>query len=396
MASVHRRPKSPYWWGRYPVGRGKWDFRSTKLTDRKKALFLVRIYHEKAKGDLPLHQAQKQVSEIYANLNNGQKLPSASIGAFLDKWLERKKAEVSPATLDAYRNTFNQFKKHLGPRADLDLKLLTRDDIVGFRQEKIDEASLATARQHIKKLNVALNDASHEGIILANVGRGLTHLRRDPSTVETRAFTKDEIRRIDEAIDDPEWRGMFLFGLYTGQRLKDVAVAEWAKTNLNDGYIHLFIHKKNRWEKKFLARPLWAHLQWMKKKSHGSALFPRAHSLIKRRGLSNSLSNQFKVFLVRAGLLGKEELSHKSKGKGRSTRRTRKGVGFHSLRHGATSLLKQAGVPHAVAQEIVGHDSKEISQHYTHVGDDAIRSNLDKIPSLHRSVDKPKTKKGKK
>jgi site-specific recombinase XerD len=35
-----------------------------------------------------------------------------------------------------------------------------------------------------------------------------------------------------------------------------------------------------------------------------------------------------------------------------------------------------------VAQEIVGHDSKQISQHYTHIGDEAIRASLDKIPNL--------------
>jgi hypothetical protein len=42
--------------------------------------------------------------------------------------------------------------------------------------------------------------------------------------------------------------------------------------------------------------------------------------------------------------------------------------------------------------EIVGHDSKQVSQHYTHIGDDAIRDALKNFPDL---LGKP-TKKAKK
>lgn len=382
MGSVHRHGNSPFWYGRYPVADGRWVLRSTKLRDKNKALELVRKYHDAVRGNLVLLQAQKQISEIYSNLNQGEKLPTYTIKGYLDRWLKMRKAEISPSTWEAYQNTFDLFSRYLGPRAGLDLKLLTRDDVAGFRQDRIQQTTGSTARQHIKKLNVALNEARREGVILANVGEGLTKVRRDPDAVEVRPFTPEEIRRLDKVLDDPEWRGMFVFGLYTGQRLKDVAMAEWDKVSLKEKTIHLFVHKKNRWEKKFLARPLVSHLETMRKTARGPALFPRAHSLVKRRGRSGILSNQFKKFLVRAGILEKAELSHKSKGKGRSVRRTRKEVSFHSLRHGATSLLKRAGVAHAVAQEIVGHESKQISQHYTHVGDEAIQASLDKIPDL--------------
>jgi integrase len=38
------------------------------------------------------------------------------------------------------------------------------------------------------------------------------------------------------------------------------------------------------------------------------------------------------------------------------------------LRQIAASLLKDAGIPQAAVMELVGHDSKQMSAHYTHVG----------------------------
>ena len=380
MASVHRRSNSPFWYGSYPVGNGKWVLRSTKLTDKKKAVALVQSYHATTKGTLTMLQAQKQIAEIYSNLNTGEKLPSATIGGYLDKWLTGKKAEVSSSTLGSYESTFRFFKKFLGPRSALDIKFLTRDDIVKFRQYRIDTTSPANARQSIKNLNTCLSDARREGIILQHVGEGLTRIKYDPKAVKTREFTTKELEDIEQAIDDPEWKGMFMFGIYTGQRLKDVACAEWANVNFKEGFIRLFVHKKKEWQKKFLAPSLQSYLEGMKKVAKGPHLFPRAYDTIRRKDRSGGLSNQFAVFLVKAGILDKSHTLHRRKARGRNAKRNRTGVGFHSLRHGATSLLKTAGVPHVVAQEIVGHDSKQVSQHYTHVGDEVIRKSLKTIP----------------
>ena len=57
---------------------------------------------------------------------------------------------------------------------------------------------------------------------------------------------------------------------------------------------------------------------------------------------------------------------HRSKGKGRSSQRASNSLSFHSLRHTAVSLLKDAGIPESVVMELVGHDSKSMSAHYTH------------------------------
>ena len=47
-------------------------------------------------------------------------------------------------------------------------------------------------------------------------------------------------------------------------------------------------------------------------------------------------------------------------------------LSFHSLRHTAVSLLKDAGIPQAAVQELIGHDSEQMSALYTHVGREAL------------------------
>ena len=75
-------------------------------------------------------------------------------------------------------------------------------------------------------------------------------------------------------------------------------------------------------------------------------------------------------------------MDHSSKGKGRGARRSQGEVSFHSLRHTAVSLLKDAGIPEAVVIEMVGHDSEQMSAHYTHVGREALEKAAAALPEL--------------
>jgi len=71
-----------------------------------------------------------------------------------------------------------------------------------------------------------------------------------------------------------------------------------------------------------------------------------------------------------------------SKGKGRHAKRAANGLSFHSFRHTAVSLLKDAGIPEAVVMELVGHESKAMSAHYTHVGTEALAKAVATLPAI--------------
>src|SRR6516225_7898581 len=94
---------------------------------------------------------------------------------------------------------------------------------------------------------------------------------------------------------------------------------------------------------------------------------PRSFEIVNaQNGRVGTLSNQFSDLLVAAGprLLR----THQGRGIGRDGKRTGMDTSFHSLRHTAVSLLKDAGIPDAVVMALVGHESAAMSQRYTHVG----------------------------
>ena len=96
------------------------------------------------------------------------------------------------------------------------------------------------------------------------------------------------------------------------------------------------------------------------------SLFPRAASTVTGQfDRVGTLSNQFHDLLVKAGLLPFR--SHAKRSAGRASRRSATELSFHCLRHTATSLMKEAGIPEAVVRDIIGHESKVVSANYTHI-----------------------------
>jgi integrase len=84
--------------------------------------------------------------------------------------------------------------------------------------------------------------------------------------------------------------------------------------------------------------------------------------------------------LAQAGL--REEQTHKGRGIGRNAKRRASKLSFHSLRHTAVSLLKDAGIPQATVMELIGHDSEQMSALYTHVGREALQKAAAALPVL--------------
>ncbi|OLA97339.1 MAG: hypothetical protein AUH19_04600 [Verrucomicrobia bacterium 13_2_20CM_55_10] len=67
---------------------------------------------------------------------------------------------------------------------------------------------------------------------------------------------------------------------------------------------------------------------------------------------------------------------------GRDGHRELSPISFHSLRHTATSLMKNAGINASVVMDIIGHESEAISAHYTHIDEDTKRRAIAKLPRI--------------
>jgi hypothetical protein len=57
-------------------------------------------------------------------------------------------------------------------------------------------------------------------------------------------------------------------------------------------------------------------------------------------------------------------------------------------------LLKNAGIPQAVVMDIIGHESRAISQLYTHVDEPEKRAAMAALPSLEKLLRAAKPPRG--
>lgn len=241
----------------------------------------------------------------------------------------------------------------------------------------------------MKILRVVFEDARRGGYIAENPAKDCKGLAKDKGNGSARRpFTVKEIQSV-LAVADDEWRSMIYFGLYTGQRLGDLARLTWANVDLQAQEIHLRTAKTSRLVRIPICKPLLDHIESLPADDDPKAtLHPRAAGLATVNG--STLSRQFGELLAAAGLSTKK--THEptdEQRKGRASRRNASELSFHSLRHTATSMMKNAGVSPAVVQDIIGHESAEISGHYTHIEGEAKRKALDAMPDINLPVSQP-------
>jgi integrase len=110
-------------------------------------------------------------------------------------------------------------------------------------------------------------------------------------------------------------------GLYTGQRLGDLASLTWAQIDLERDEIALTTRKTGKRLLIPIAAPLREHLLAMESEdSPRGPLHPRAFEIVAaQHGRVGTLSNHFSELLVDAGL--REPRNHKSRGIGRGGKR---------------------------------------------------------------------------
>ena len=235
----------------------------------------------------------------------------------------------------------------------------------------------ATTNLALKVVKMMFRSARLDGFVFEDVAEGVKTVKGN-ATFERRAFTIEEVRRILDVATD-EWRSLVLFGLYTGQRLGDIVALTWSQIDLERDEIRLTTRKTNKPLIVPIAAPLKEHLLEIVADDPRAPVHPRAfQNVASNQGIVADLSNQFGELLISAGL----REAGGGKGVGRSGRRQGQELSFHSLRHTAVSLLKDAGISDAVVMALVGHNTAAMSRHYTHVGKEALANAARSLPEI--------------
>jgi len=384
MASLRKKPNSKYWFACFQLPDGSRVQRSTKETDRKEAMKIANDYERAATARTTETQARRVIQEIYERVT-GRDLPSQTVASFLDSWLETKNVELASSSRETYRAVVADFKTYLGPRQHEELLYVRTADIVGFRDDIAKRVTANSANKKVKILRTALKAAWQAELIADNPADRVPTIKLKRKTFERRAFNLEELKRLFEAAHG-EWKGMIMFGLYTGQRLGDIATLTWHNVDLQHFELRFSTQKVGRRQIIPLAEPLVNFLSAMKAGDQADAyLFPKCAEVVVTKGRTSMLSAQFYEIMVAAGL-AKVRVNKQASKQGRDAKRENNALTFHSLRHSATSILKNAGVSPAVVQEFIGHDSKAVSQNYTHIEMEAMRRATDLMPDVFAEV----------
>jgi integrase len=197
-----------------------------------------------------------------------------------------------------------------------------------------------------------------------------------------RPFTISEVKRLLAAADE-EWRSLILFGLYTGQRLGDLARLTWANVDLQEDEIRLSTSKTGRRQIIPLAPRLRQHIVSLPAGDDPlQPLHPRAFKSVTKSEKVGTLSRQFHELMAQVGLVASKKHRKTAESTARDGRRPISEISFHSLRHTATSLMKNAGISAPIVQDIIGHESAAISANYTHIDGASKRTALSTMPDV--------------
>lgn len=405
MASLWKHPNSPFWVGCFtvhvPLAALRWK-RSLKTRDFKLARKIADVLEEVGAGttsekEISLfcekivdRKTRRAAASAFADVFravHGRELGGASFRSFVSDWLGRIQPELAPQSYDKYKKVSETFLVSIGAAADRDVTSFgARDDvlILQFRDQlasRLAAGSVDTSLKIVRQIFKAAaqrfkieNPAQHVPGIKKSRGGGASR----------RAFTLAEIGRLLR-IADGEWKGISLGGLYTGQRLSDIATWRWENVDLVARELAFTSRKTGRRMVIPIAEALADYLLSLPTSDDPTAfVFPvsAGHIARAKSEQSGTLSNQFYELLARAGLVRRRSHSKAAGGPGRSGKRKVSEISFHSFRHTATSLLKNAGVPQSVVMDIIGHESKAVSQVYTHVGEKEKRIAVASLPSI--------------
>lgn len=383
-----------------PTGtRQRWQ--STKLTNKKEAQKLADHWEEASKAEVASDNFRIKTAEIQRKLSGHAKV--VTVPMYLDQWLERTAMDVKPVTKRWYASKQRTFQRWLDSKqlGNLDIAQVQRAHIDAFLLHERHRLDAKTVNHTLKYLRAVFKDATIEGLIVTNptlnidVFRENTHSAADRDSKgpkinreDRRPFTVEELAAVLKACP-PEWESMVMFGLYTAQRLRDIATMRERQIDLLSNEVVFKTSKTGAVVRPAIGE---AFSRWLLARASTddpeAPVHPQAFAAVGRTGETSTLSNQFAAILAAAGLRPKQSHTTKKEDwKGRAAKRNAHALSFHCLRHTHTTWLKQAGASEAVAMDNVGHDSGETSEIYTHIDAATRKKFADLMPDIRRTIE---------
>jgi len=379
MASIHKRPRSPYFHASFRLPDGKQVLRSTRQTNHGKAMLLAveweRLARMGKEEGLTEAFVRKSFADIWERIR-GEKMNCPTSREYFTDWLDSKTENLASGTATLYRATVARFLDALGGKADKQLSGITPKDVENYiatrRRAKLSASTIGGELSTV--IRPALSKALDRGIILTNPARSVDTPKGDSE--EREIFTITEVEILLNAASD-EWKTVILIGYYLGCRLTRCATFEWKNFDLVKGTMEFLPGKQSKGKRRGTSKPI---PEPVLQRLIGIAGNDRAGGYITPTLAATpaygrmGLTNQFKAIMRNAGVDSQEVVLENGR---KFSKRS-----FHSLRHNNASGLANAGVAVDVRMNLSGHKSESVHARYTHFDEATLREAQSKLPKL--------------
>jgi integrase len=381
MASIHRDSKgrSPNWFCAFRLPDGRRTLKSTGTADRKEALKICRGFERAsqiaARPDVTRDRLVRVFDELLESLGY-EKISSVTVKQWFTGWLLAQKGTVSEGTHAKYSQIINNFVELLGARADVRLESISTDDVTRFRDKLLSQGLVPkTINLTLAVVKSAFKQAVNEGHLLRNPVAPIRAQKEAKSDEGRGTFSPEQVAKLVQAAEG-DWRGLILFGYYSGARLTDLSRLNWSNIDLAEKTI---VFRQQTTGKK-ITIPIHPAIETYllslpSSDAPNSPLFPSLNG--KLPGGMQGLSTAFRKIMTRAGI----NPATVREGKG-SLGRSLSALSFHSLRHSFNQELLRAGVPQEFRMQLTGHSSQKMNAIYSHEHLEGLYAHVAKVPTL--------------
>jgi hypothetical protein len=176
VAFVLKYPSSRFWIASFYDANGRLRRRSTRETNRNRALEVARVFEKAAKGAGSAQHVRQVLSEFMREHFRSD-LPTASVRDYCEQWLSARRAETSPVTWRKYHDGAQAFLEHLGSRASRGLDEITRADVTGYRDSALKRLSPATVNGYVKLIRRIFRTARQDGFLITDPAEAVRAVR---------------------------------------------------------------------------------------------------------------------------------------------------------------------------------------------------------------------------
>lgn len=375
MANVFKRKGFPNYYCRFQHD-GKDYLFSTGTSNRNTARDFLKnkqaeINHTQSVDDaidkilqlldnLPAKDQEKARSEAARKIIRGQ-ATRLTLEEAWQAWLDIPK-KTGASTIRGYHTDWKRFVAWAEKRNLQFLHEVTEVDAQDYAADLWrSHVSTSTFNSHKRFLAGLFKKIKAKAGLVSNPWDTVESLEKEQES--RRNLSTSELQKIIGNASG-NMRSMLLIGLFTALRLADVVNLRKDNVNLKENMIEVIPVKTKRKGKKvripihLTIRPL---LENMMRQVDGDYFFPKERELHANNSTNITVNIQKHFEACGIKTTEKPATSHR--------RRAIVRVGFHSLRHSFVSLMAAGGAPQHVIQQLVGHGSPAMTEHYTHLDD---------------------------